>query len=149
MNWSGLYIPGHAERNGFPFPRTPIRRVPIIPPSLLFPFPFPYEFLTTPFIGRSVHIRQRLRSFFIPLSTYSFSPLLSSRFFFLLRTGRYALSSLGFSFLPHFFPSRHLPISSASSRACGGPPHAVLPFRVLFRGTALLLLSSSLFCRVE
>jgi hypothetical protein len=99
-------------------------------------------------IGRSVRIRQCLRSFylFVPSSL----PLTLFFLFFSLwfvvvlvkkkLTGRYALSSLDFFLLPS--SSRHCPVSSASSRACGTTPHAVVEF---LRGAVF----RSLFCRLE
>jgi hypothetical protein len=109
--------------------------------------------LLSAFIGRSVRIRQCLRSFFITLVPSSFAPC---AFLFLFLNfwsvavldkkkkepdGRYALSYLGFSFL--LLLSRHLPPVSSASRTCGTPPHAVL-----LRGAAVLR-SRRLFCRLE
>jgi hypothetical protein len=95
-----------------------------------------------PFVSGSAYV------LFIPL----LSLLLLPPFFFWFvvvlvklkikkRTGRYALSSLGISFL---LPSRHLPPVSSASRACGTPPHAAV---LLLRRAVLR--RCSLFCRLE
>ena len=118
---------------------------PLPSPFLLTPFLSAFSPLPSagPFVSGSAYL------LFIPPCSFFFAP---RAFFFRLlglfvvlvctvkkkkRSGRYALSYLGFSLL--LLPSRHFrpPVSSAS-RACGTPPHAVLLLRVFLRGAAVL-----------
>ena len=119
------------------FPRTPS-----LPPS-------PFNLFSPPSLRfhRPVRSYQAVPTFFLSPCPFFFTPCIFIWFVVRpgnwkkkkkKRTGRYALSSLGFFLL---LLSRHLPVSS-TSRACGTPPHAVL---FLLRGAVL----RSVFCRVE